>query len=99
MSRTLRALAAAWIFAAAGTAVAASPVTDEMLAPLTAAYVRAVTPGEQAELHRELFTTVLQRVQRTYAREVDMPALVAVAVETIESLEPQVGNPAEVFKK
>jgi carboxyl-terminal processing protease len=100
MTCFLRALAAAWIFAVAGASIAASaPVTDEVLGPLAAAYVRAVKPGEQADLHRDLFTPVLQRVQRTYAREVDVPALVEVAVKAIEPLEPQAGEPAEVFKK
>ena len=42
---------------------------------------------------------MLQRVQRTYAREVDMPGLVAAALKTIEPLEPQSGEPADVFKK
>jgi carboxyl-terminal processing protease len=100
MTRSIRALAATWLFAAAGASLAASPpVTDELLAPLTSAYVQTVKPGEQADLHRELFGTVLQRVQRSYAQEVDMPALVAVAVKAIEPLEPQSGDPAEVFKK
>jgi C-terminal processing protease CtpA/Prc len=42
---------------------------------------------------------VLQRVHRSYAREVDVPGLVAVALKTIEPLEPQSGEPAEVFRK
>jgi carboxyl-terminal processing protease len=103
MTRLLRALpplAATWLLAAAGASLAASPaVTDEMLAPLTSAYVQAVKPGEQAELHRELFGTVLRRVQRSYPREVDVSELVAAAVKTIEPLEPQSGEPAEVFTK
>ncbi|MDB5905134.1 MAG: ctpA, partial [Betaproteobacteria bacterium] len=99
MTRSIRALAATWLFAAAAAALAASaPVSDELLAPLTSAYVQTVKPGEQADLHRELFGTVLQRVQRSYAQEVDMPALVAVALKAIEPLEPQSGDPAEVFK-
>jgi carboxyl-terminal processing protease len=96
----LRALAAAWLLAAGGASFgAAPPVTEELLAPLTTAYMRAVRPGEEAELHRGLFETVLQRVQRDYAREVDMPGLIAVALKTIEPLEPQSGEPAEVFGK
>jgi len=94
------ALIAASLFVACGTSFAASAaVTEEMLAPLTSAYMRAVKPGEQAELHRALFQTVLQRVERTYAREVDMPALMAAALKTIEPLPPQSGEPATVFKK
>ena len=103
MTRLLRALtplAATWLFAAGGASLAASPpVTDEMLAPLTSAYVRAVKPGEQVELHRELFGTVLRRVHRSYAHEVDVPGLVAVALKAIEPMEPQSGEPAVVFRK
>src|SRR5688500_16360103 len=103
IARVLRALCAwgtAWLLAGAGAVLAAeSPVTDEMLAPLTAAYVRAVAPGEQADLHRDLLGTVLRRVQRSHALEVDVPALVGLAVKTMESLQPQAGEPAEVFRK
>src|SRR5262245_53987074 len=98
--RILRAPAAAWLLVAAAEPFAATPpVTEELLAPLTSAYIQAVKPGEQAELHRELFQTVLTRVQRSYAREVDVPRLMAAALKTIEPLEPQSGEPAEVFKK
>jgi carboxyl-terminal processing protease len=98
--RSLSATAAASLFAVAGASFAAStPVTDELLAPLTSAYVRAVKPGEQAEFHRELFATVLQRVYRSHAREVDVQGVVAVALKAIEPLEPQSGEPAEVFRK
>jgi carboxyl-terminal processing protease len=92
--RAITSLAASWLFVAASP-----PVTDEMLEPLTSAYVRAVRPGEQVELHRELFGTVLQRVQRSYAQEVDMPKLVSVALKEIEPLTPQSGDAAEVFRK
>src|SRR5688500_12373803 len=101
MKRLLRALpqlAASALLAAAGASLAASqPVTDEVLAPLTSAYVRAVKPGDQVELHRELFGTLLRRVHRSYAHEVDVPALVAAALKAIEPLDPQSGEPAEVF--
>ena len=90
---------AACLIAAPGAFAAASPVTDEMLAPLTSAYVRAVKPGEQADLHRELWATVVRRVERSHARQVDVPALIGVALKTLEPLEPQSGDPAEVFKK
>ena len=103
MTRFLRALAAsaaACLFVASGAALsAAAPVTDQLLAPLTAAYARAVAPGEQADLHRDLFWTVIQRVQRNYALEVDVPQLVATASKAIESLEPQSADPAEAFKE
>ena len=100
LSRISGALAAALLFFAGGASFAATPqVTDELLAPLTSAYMRAVKPGEQADLHRDLFSAVLQRVHRSYAREVDVQALVAVALKAIEPLEPQSGEPAEVFGK
>ena len=99
-TRAFTALAAIWLLAAGGGSLAASPpVADELLAPLTSAYVRAVKPGEQAELHRELFGIVLRRVHRTYAHEVDIPGLVAAALEVIEPLAPQSGEPADVFSK
>jgi carboxyl-terminal processing protease len=96
----LRASVAAWLFVACGASFAAStPVTDEMLAPLTAAYEHAVKPGEQADLHLDLIATVLRRVQRSYPREVDVPALVGIAVKAIEPVEARAGDPAEVFAK
>ena len=98
--RALPSLAALGLLAAAGASLAASaPVTDELLVPLTSAYDRAAKPGEQLELHRELFGTLLQRVNRSYAREVDVPELVAVATKAIEPLEAQSAEPAEVFRK
>src|SRR5688572_7012501 len=93
------AVAAVWLFAAAGGTLAAAPATDDELAPLTSAYLRAVKGVEQVEHHRELFGTVLRRVQRSYAREVDVQAWVTAAVQAIEPLEPQAGEAAEVFRK
>ena len=85
--RILSATAAAWLLVAATEPFAASPpVTEELLAPLTSAYMRAVKPGEQAEFHRDLFETVLQRIHRSYARDVDLPGLIAAALKTIEPL-------------
>src|SRR5689334_11511167 len=99
-ARLFRRAAAAALFVASATSFAASaPLNDETLAPLTAAYMRAVKPGEQVELYRELFATVLQRVQRVYAREVDMSALVGTALKTAQSFEPHSAEAAEVFKK
>ncbi len=96
----LRAVALTTLLLAAGGAPAASaPLADEQLAALTAAYMRAVWPGEQADLHKDLFKTVLQRVSRSYARDVDMPSLVAAALKTVEPLEPQAGEPVAVFRK
>jgi carboxyl-terminal processing protease len=72
---------------------------DSPIAPLQSAFARVVTPGEQADMYRELLATVLERVQRSYATEVDVPALVAVALQVIEPLPPGEGVPADVFKK
>jgi carboxyl-terminal processing protease len=98
---SLCAWAAAWFFATAATSfAAASPaVTEEILEPLTSAYVRAVTPGEQVDAYRDLFGTVFRRVHRTYALDVDVSALVGKALKAIEQLEPQSADPAETFHK
>jgi carboxyl-terminal processing protease len=98
--RILRAAVLAGSLVAAGATFAAPPpVSEELLEPLTSAYMRAVKPGDQAELHRELFGTVLQRVHRSYPGEVNLPALVAAALKPIGGLEPHSGEPADVFKK
>lgn len=98
--RFLRASTAAWLLAACGASFAAAPVvTEELLAPLEAAYLRAVKPGDEAEAHRELFGTVLERVHRNYAREVDVAQLIAAALKTLEPLAPESGEPGEVFTK
>lgn len=98
--RFLRAVAAASLLAAGGAAFAAAPVvSDELLAPLEAAYLKAVQPGDEAESHRELFGTVLRRVQRSHALEVDGPKLVAEAMKSLEPLPPGEGEPAETFVK
>src|SRR6185503_10637828 len=99
-SRIPGVLAAAWLLVAGNASFSASqPVTEELLAPFTSAYMRAVKPGDDADLHRDLFETVLQRIQRSYARDVDLPKLVAVAVKAIGPLESQSAEPADVFKK
>jgi carboxyl-terminal processing protease len=100
MLRVLRASTAACLLAAAGVSFAgAEVVSDEVLAPLTSAYLRAVKPGEQADLHRELFETVLRRIHRSYAREVDVPALIKSALEIIKPVALHSGEPAEIFTK
>ena len=96
--RFLRAHAVVWLLVGAAEPFAAS-LPEELLAPLTSAYMRAVKPGEQAELYRELFRTVLERVHRSYPRDVDMPAFIAEARKTIEPLESQSGEPADVFRE
>ena len=81
------------------SSAASSPSIDEVLAPLTSAYMRAVKPGDEAEHHRELFGTVFGRVQRSYARAIDLPALASVALKTIEPVAAQSGEPGEVFNE
>ena len=100
LSRFLRVCAAASWLVAAGASLAATPVvTDEMLAPLASAYLRAVEPGQDADHYRELFGTVLRRVHRSYALEVDVPALIAEAHKTLKPSARGTGEPAEVFGK
>ena len=70
-----------------------------MLAPLTSAYMQAVKPGAEAEVHRELFETVLRRVHRSYARPVDVPELIKPALDVMKPLSPHSGEPAEIFRK
>jgi carboxyl-terminal processing protease len=98
--RSLRACAAACLLIAGGASLAAAQeLAETPFASLQAAYARAVTPGEQADMYRELFPTVFERVQRSYASEVDLPALVATALQVLEPLPPGAGDPGEVFKK
>src|SRR5215212_1526143 len=98
--RFLRRFTAVWLLAVSSASFAAAePISDELLAPLTSAYVRAAKPGKDLDLHRELFATVLQRVQRSYAQEVDMSELVSVALKAIEPLDPLSTEPSAVFSK
>lgn len=89
---------AASLLFAAGAALAAGPPEDP-LAALQAAYGQAVSPGERADLHRDLLATILQRVQRSYATEVDLPAFTAAALKALEPVAAGAGDPADVFKK
>ncbi|MES2785526.1 MAG: S41 family peptidase [Pseudomonadota bacterium] len=84
-----------------GSSLAATePATDEeAIAAVQRAYERAVRPGEQADLHRELFASVFQRVKRSYARSVEIPALAAAATQVLQPLAAGEGEPADVFKK
>lgn len=96
----LRACVAGGLLLAAGAAQADEPAApDTALAALQAAYVRAVGPGPTTDLYRDLFPTVLQRVQRSYAFDVDVAALVQAAAQVIEPLPPGANDPADVFKK
>ena len=99
---TLRAFAAACLLFAGSASLAASPsaaTDDDAVSFLQDAYVRSVAPGEQADLHRELLATVLQRVKRSHATEVDLAALAAVAMKAMEQQPAGGGDAAEVFKK
>lgn len=86
---------------AAGISFAATaPVSDEQaIASLQRAYDKAVTPGEQADLHRELLATVLQRIKRNYARPVELPELAMAGVQVLEPMTPGAGEPSDTFKK
>lgn len=98
--RVLRATAAACLLLVARAALADLPApSDVAVASVQSAYARAVKPGEQADLHRQLFATVLQRLHRSYATEVDLTAFAAAASKVMEPLAPGSGDPAEVFGK
>jgi carboxyl-terminal processing protease len=95
------AVAAGLLLLAAGTSRAVEQrvvSAADPVARLGAAYVRAVKPGESAESYRELFDVVFRRVQRAYAQEVDLPALVAAAMKVIEPVKPYTGDAAALFK-
>lgn len=93
-------VAAALLLSAATASRAAEPdaTIGDPLAPLTAAYVRAVKPGDQVETYRDLYGTIFRRVQRAYALEVELSPLVAAAMKSLAPIKPQSGEPAEVFK-
>lgn len=97
---TLRACAAACVLLAAPLSFAQAPLdTQGPLASLQAAFSRAVAPGEQETFYRELFASVLERVQRSYATEVDLGALAAAAIQVLEPVAPGAGTPRELFGK
>lgn len=95
---TLRTGAAAWLLLAATASLAATTESpDDPVADLQAAYARAVPPGEQADFYKDLLATVLQRVQRSYATEVDLHQLTAVARKAIEERRAGGTEPGELF--
>jgi C-terminal peptidase prc len=96
-SNTLVRSLAIGLLAAATHVHAASP--DEWVGRLQQAYVRAVTPGEQAERHRELLGIVWQRTLRSYASEIDADALGAAVLTALEPLPAGAGEPSAVFTK
>ncbi len=98
----LRAFAASCLLLAGGALFAATTppaADDEAIAALQDAYVLSVMQGKQADIHRELIAAVMRRIKRSYATDVDMAALAAVAAKVVALLPPGVGDPAEVFKK
>lgn len=96
--RTLRAPALACLLLAGVACAAAAPAApDDGIASLQSAYLQAVAPGEHAEMYRDLFATVLHRVQRSYATDVDPAALAGAALKVLEPLAPGSGEPAQVF--
>src|SRR5262245_38728320 len=98
--RFVRMLGAAWLLGASVASLAGSgPVQEELVARLASTYMQAVKPGEQAKLYRDLFVTVMQRVRQSHARDVNLPEFIGEALKTIEPLEPQSGEPSEVFTK
>jgi carboxyl-terminal processing protease len=100
--RATRSFVAACALLAVGAALAAVPPAlpdDASIALLQDAYTRSVAPGEQADKHRDLIATVLQRVKRSHATEVDLAAFAAAAMKVLEPLPPAAGDPAEVFRK
>jgi carboxyl-terminal processing protease len=100
LSVSLRASAVACLLLACRVCGAAAPAPgDDPIAALQSAYARAVARGPQADLHRELVATVLNRVERAYATPVDLSALAAAALEVVEPLPAGQGEPAEVFRK
>ena len=98
MFETLRTTAAACLLLLGGACLAAAPAAgEENMAALQSAYGRAVVAGEQADVYREMFASILNRVQRSYASEVDVAALAAAALKVVEPLAPGAGDPAQVF--
>lgn len=95
----LRTLALAALCIAAASASANPLPAGDPVASLQSAYAAAVPPGEQADLYRELFPAILQRVQRSYASEVDVDALAATALKVLQEAAPGSAEPGELFGK
>lgn len=94
------ALAAALCLAGSAALADDTPTPfDQALATLQSAYARAVRPGDKADQHLDLLGSVLRRVRRSHAAEVDFAAFAAAGAKAIEPLEPGAGEPVEVFRK
>jgi C-terminal peptidase prc len=76
-----------------------APAAQDAIAALQAAYARVATPGEAADRHAELLAVVLNRVQRSYASEVDLGPVTAAAIAALAPLEAGTGDPPDVFKR
>jgi len=97
---SFRTATACGVLLAGSVALASTPVpTEAALASLQAAYARTVPPGEQADHYRELFVTIVKRVQRSYATEIALADFTAAAMQALAPLPQAHGDPAEVFKK
>ena len=96
----LRAAAAAGLLLSAGLALAqAPPAPDNALAALQSAFAGAVAPGAEADLYRELFATILQRVQRSYATDIEPDKLATAARQEIEAQPAAAADPRALFTK
>jgi carboxyl-terminal processing protease len=104
LHKPLRVFVTAVAFAAMAATAGAVPVPvppldDEVVASWQAAYARAVLPGEQADMHRELLAGLVKRIKRSHATDVDLPSLAAAAGKVLETIPPQSGDPADVFRR
>jgi carboxyl-terminal processing protease len=96
----LRTAAAACLLFVAHVSFASEAATpDAAIAAMQSAFARAVPAGQQADFYRELFPTVLERVQRSYATEVDLGALSAAAMKVLDPVAAGAGEPRELFSK
>lgn len=98
-TRRASAIAIGLLFAGNAALAQTPPAPDAAVTALQDAYVLKVAPGAQADQYRELFATVLQRVQRSYATEVDLPALAAEAKKVVERRAAGGADPAAVFSE
>lgn len=65
---------------------------------LQEAYVRSVTPGDDAVRFRDLLATLLQRFKRSSSATVDLDALARDVTRALEAQAPPVGDPEKVFR-
>ncbi len=102
LHKSLRVFVTAAALAAAASTAGAMPVPppdEDIVANWQDAYTRAVLPGEQADFHRELLVSLVRRVKRSHAMEVDLGAVAGAATKYLGDLPPQAGDPQEVFRR